>query len=500
MENTYESYKNQLQKIAHINSAMMLLSWDQEVYMPKKGAAIRAQQFSTLSTIAYELVTDKKFENLVDYLSTKSSFGFKEMRNLQETKEGIVEGKKLSADFIQRSAMARSEAFQAWQKARDFEDFSVYIPSLKSMVYLEKERAEMLGYEDHPYDALLNLYEKGLTVNKLEKVFTQVKNEIVPLVKQISERSQVDDTFLKQSYDKKKQFDFSIELLKLMNYDFDAGRQDISTHPFSINFNSNDVRVTTRVAENDLSEVIWSTIHEGGHGLYNQGLPADHYGLPSGEWVSLGIHESQSRIWENNVGRAKHWWKFLYPKLQEVFSEQLKDVSVDNFYKGINRVEPSLIRTSADELTYHIHVMIRYEIEKSLFEGAIDVEELEDVWNEKYTQYLGVTPSKPSEGVLQDIHWSHGSFGYFPTYSIGSFYAAQFYAQAEKEILNLSSQLETGNINEFSSLMKMNIHQHGKLYPPEQLSEKFTGEVLNIKHFINYAKDKYGDIYGFTPF
>lgn len=499
MEKTYEGYKEHLQKIAHLSSAIMLLSWDQEVYMPKKGAEIRAKQFSTLSTIAHELATDQTFENLVDYLLAKSSFGFKEMRNLQETKKEIVEGKKLSADFIQRSAIARSEAFQSWQQAREEENFAVYVPSLKKMVALETERAGLLGYEKHPYDALLNLYEKGLTVEKLEKVFVQVKNQIVPLVKQIRERPQVDDSFLTQQYNKEKQFDFSIELLKYMNYDFDAGRQDLSTHPFSINFNSNDVRVTTRVRENDLSEVIWSTIHEGGHGLYSQGLQANHYGLPSGEWVSLGIHESQSRIWENNIGRAKSWWTFIYPELQEVFPQQLEGVSLDDFYKGVNKVESSLIRTSADELTYHIHVMIRYEIEKELFEGAIKVEQLEEVWNEKYMQYLGIMPSKPSEGVLQDIHWSHGSFGYFPTYSIGSFYAAQFYAQAEKEISDLSSQLEKGNIDSFLSLMRRNIHQHGKLYTPEQLSEKFTGEGLNIKYFVAYAKEKYGAIYDFIP-
>lgn len=497
MENTYEGYKSHLQKIAHLNSAMALLSWDQEVKMPPKGAAVRAQQFSTLSTMVHELSTDSQFENLVSHLMAKGSFGFKEMRNLQETKEGIEQNKKLSADFIQKSAMARSEAFQTWEKARGEEDYSVFVPSLKKIVDLEREKAELLGYKKHPYDALLNLYEKNLTVDQLEQVFAQVRNQIVPLVKEISKKDQVKDDFLYLSYDKTKQFDFSVEVLKLMEYDMDAGRQDLSTHPFTINFNSNDVRVTTRVSENDLAEVIWSTIHEGGHGLYEQGLLSDHYGLPSGEYVSLGIHESQSRIWENNVGRAKHWWKFLYPKLQEVFPEQLKDVSLDDFYKAVNKVQPSLIRTSADELTYHVHVMIRYEIEKALMEGAVEVEDLEELWNEKYTEYLGVTPTKPTEGVLQDIHWSHGSLGYFPTYSIGSFYAAQFYAQVEKQIPDIESKLAAGNVSEFLKLMRKNIHQHGKLYTAKQLSEKFTGEPLNIGHFVEYAKKKYSDIYSF---
>ena len=336
-----------------------------------------------------------------------------------------------------------------------------------------------------------------MTVDKLEQVFSQVKKKIVPLVQEISNKEQVDDSFLYQYYEKDKQFDFSLELLKFMDYDMEAGRQDLSTHPFTINFNANDVRVTTRVNENDLAEVIWSTIHEGGHGLYEQGLLSDHYGLPSGEYVSLGIHESQSRVWENNIGRAKHWWKFLYPKLQEVFPKQLKEVSLDNFYCAINKVQPSLIRTSADELTYHVHVMIRYEIEKALMEGLVEVEELEELWNEKYTEYLGLTPTKPTEGILQDIHWSHGSLGYFPTYSIGSFYAAQLYAHAQKEIPDLEDKLSSGSISDFLRLMRKNIHQHGKLYTAEQLSNKLTGEPLNITYFLDYVKKKYSDIYSF---
>ncbi len=497
MENTYEGYKSHLQKIAHLNSVMALLSWDQEIYMPSKGASVRAQQFSTISTMVHELETDMQFENLVNHLLSKSCFGFKEMKNLQLTKESIEDSKKLSVDFIKRAAIARSEAFQTWEKAREEEEYKIFVPSLKKIVELEREKADLLGYKKHPYDALLNIYEKGLTVDKLEQVFSQVKNKIVPLVQEISNKEQVDDSFLYQYYEKDKQFDFSLELLKFMDYDMEAGRQDLSTHPFTINFNANDVRVTTRVNENDLAEVIWSTIHEGGHGLYEQGLLSDHYGLPSGEYVSLGIHESQSRVWENNIGRAKHWWRFLYPKLQEVFPKQLKEVSLDNFYCAINKVQPSLIRTSADELTYHVHVMIRYEIEKALMEGLVEVEELEELWNEKYTEYLGLTPTKPTEGILQDIHWSHGSLGYFPTYSIGSFYAAQLYAHAKKEIPDLEDKLSSGSISDFLRLMRKNIHQHGKLYTAEQLSNKLTGEPLNIKYFLDYVKKKYSDIYSF---
>lgn len=495
MEKTYEAYKNHLQKIAHLNSALALLSWDQEIYMPAKGAGVRAQQFSTLSTLSHELSTDKSFEEIVQHLLDKSSFGFKEKRNLEESKYAIEQGKKLPVDFIQRAAMARSEAFQSWEKAREAEDFSIFQPALQKIVDLEKEKAALLGYEDHPYDALLNLYERNLTVSTLERVFSQVKNEIVPLVKKIQAEGAVEDKSIHQFFNKDDQWDFSIDLLKEMKYDFEGGRQDLSTHPFTINFNSQDVRVTTRVDENDLSEIIWSTIHEGGHALYEQGLKPENYGLPAGDYVSLGIHESQSRIWENNIGRALPWWQYLYPKLQAKFPEQLKDVSLQEFYKAMNKVEPSLIRTSADELTYHVHVMIRYQIEKGLMEGGIKVADLEEVWNDKYEAYLGVRPTKPTEGVLQDIHWSHGSLGYFPTYSIGSFYAAQFYAKAKKMIPNLEDQLKEGKVDQFLALMRKHIHQHGKVYSADQLCENFTGEKLNIKHFVAYAKEKYGQMF-----
>lgn len=495
MKHTYEAFTQHLQKIAHLNSAMALLSWDQEIYMPEKGAAIRAQQFSTISGMVHELSTDAKFEEAVKFLLAKSSFGFKERRNLEETLDSIRQNKKLPADFIQRSAMARSTAFQSWEAARKKESFEVFKPALKTIVDLEREKAKLLGFEGHPYNALLNLYEKNSTVEQLDKLFNGVREKIVPLINQVAEKEMVNDSFLKLSFNKDDQFKFSIELLKLMGYDFDAGRQDLSTHPFTINFNSQDVRVTTRVAENDLAEVIWSTIHEGGHGLYEQGLPNEHYGLPSGEYVSLGIHESQSRIWENNVGREKHWWQFLYPKLQAVFPEQLGGVTLDEFYKGMNKVEPSLIRTSADELTYHVHVMIRYEIEKALIEETIEVDELEEVWNEKYSAYLGVTPSKPTEGVLQDIHWSHGSLGYFPTYSVGSFYAAQFYKKATQEIIDLEKQLSIGNTKPFLHLMRDKIHQHGKVFTAEQLCKNWTGKPLNIDYFVEYATKKYTAIY-----
>src|ERR1700677_4001078 len=296
-------------------------------------------------------------------------------------------------------------------------------------------------------------------------------------------------------YPKDKQWDFGIDLLKQMHYDFAAGRQDISAHPFTTSFNPKDVRVTTRIAEDYLKSMIWSCIHEGGHGLYEQGLPDSEYGLPSGEAVSLGIHESQSRLWENMVGRGLPYWKANMKTLHKYFPENLHQIGPEHFYKAANIVTPSFIRTEADELTYHFHILIRYEIEKALMEGKLQVKDLPAYWNARYKEYLGIKVPNDAEGVLQDIHWSHGSIGYFPTYSLGSFYAAQFYATAKKEIKGLENKIENSNMLPLLEWLREKIHKHGKYYSAEELCKKVTGEKLNFNYFMDYAKDKYSALY-----
>ncbi|MFN6039638.1 MAG: carboxypeptidase M32, partial [Bacteroidota bacterium] len=277
--------------------------------------------------------------------------------------------------------------------------------------------------------------------------------------------------------------------------DFDCGRQDISTHPFTINFSSKDVRVTTRIDEKNLSEMIWSCIHEGGHALYEQGLPEDEYGMPLSEAVSLGIHESQSRLWENNVGRSFSYWKNNFKVLKNYFPEQLNSITSEHFYKACNKVEPSFIRTNADELTYHFHVIIRYEIEKKLISREIKTKDLPAIWNEMYKNYLGLDVKNDKEGVLQDVHWSHGSFGYFPTYSIGSFYAAQFFHKAHEAIPGLEMQIESSNFKELLNWLHHSIHKHGKFYSAQDLCMNITGETLNVDYFMKYVSDKYEKIY-----
>lgn len=492
---SYSKYKELLRKIADVNYAAAVLNWDQETYMPKKGADFRAQQLSTLAGIAHELSTSNELGDLLEQLSKDATLTEKEKRNIKESLKKYKDNKKYTTEFVREMSKTVSETFQAWHKAKNNNDFASYAPQLKKLVKLKREECKILGYKTHPYDAMLDQYEPGAKTADLEILFTDVREQLVTFVKQIAAKPQNQDGFMFKKFDKQKQWQFGLDLLKQMGYDFDAGRQDLSTHPFTTNFNSEDVRVTTRVNENDLNEMMWSCIHEGGHALYEQGLPASEYGLPSGEYISLGIHESQSRLWENNVGRSLTYWKANYPKLQETFNETLKDVTAEDFYKAMNIVKPSLIRTSADELTYHFHIMIRFEIEKALMEGSIEVEELPAYWIKKYKEYLNIDVTSDTKGVLQDIHWSHGSFGYFPTYSLGSFYAAQFFSQAKKEISTLEGEIEKGNTQPLLDWLREKIHRHGKYYSAEELCIAITGKKLDFAYFMDYAKNKYSKLY-----
>jgi len=419
-----------------------------------------------------------------------------EKKNVAQIEEDFNRQKKYSTEFVENMSRAVSDAFNAWQQARKENNFKLFAPYLEKLIAIKKQECELLGYDGHPYNALLNLHEKNATVAELDVLFTDVRKELVPFVKKVQHAKQVDNKFFFQHFDRDTQWHFGIELLKQMGFDFNRGRQDISSHPFTTSFSQNDVRVTTRINENDFSEMIWSCIHEGGHALYEQGLPAEQYGMPLGEAISLGIHESQSRLWENNVGRSLAYWKHNFSLVQTHFPEQMKNVSALDFYKGMNRVEPSLIRTSADELTYHFHVMIRYEIEKQIFEDKLKVNDLPDYWNAKYKEYLNIDVPNDAQGVLQDVHWSHGSFGYFPTYSLGSFYAAQFFHQATKEMPNLLTEIENGNTHNLLNWLREKIHKHGKFYTAQELCIQVTGEKLNFAHFMRYAATKYGAIYG----
>ena len=496
MNNTYEKYVTTLQKLADIEHSIAVLGWDKEVNLPENAASIRSRQVATLSGIAHEIFTSDEFGTVLHQLnSSPEDLNFKQTRNVKNTLREFNKLKKYSNEFVIKRSKIISNTYHAWLKARKQNDFGLFKGPLKEMISIKKEETELLGYEDHPYDALIDIFEPETKTEQLTILFKDVREQLVEFVKQLNEKQQVDDSFLYKFYPKQKQWDYGIKLLKAMEYDFKTGRQDLSPHPFTTSFGSTDVRVTTRIDEHNFGNMTWSCIHEGGHALYEQGLPIDEYGLPSGKYISLGFHESQSRLWENNVGRGLGFWKFHYNDLQELFPGNLKNVGVHDFYKGINKVVPSLIRTESDELHYHFHILIRFEIEKGLIEGSIEVEDLDKIWNEKYKSYLGIDVPDDNSGVLQDIHWAHGSIGYFPTYSLGSFYAAQFFHQALKDVPNLASQIENGNTSNLLKWLRENIHQHGMTYNADELCKKITGEELNFRYFMDYAKEKYTAIY-----
>lgn len=492
----YTEYTELLQKAADLGHASAVLEWDQETYMPTKGAEYRGRQLATLASMAHDILTSQRLETLLRELSTRTDLTDTEQANVRLSLQDYNKNKKLPSSFVESLSRQSSECFNAWIEARQKKDYSLFGPSLGKMIALKQQQAKLYGYESHPYDALLDEYEPGATVAMLDPVFATIREQLPPLLDKIKAAKQVSNDCFHKEFPKQQQWDFSEHVLRNMGYDFEAGRQDYAEHPFTTSFSNNDVRITTRVDEHNYASLLWSTIHEGGHALYEQGLLGDQYGLPLGAAASLGIHESQSRLWENCVGRGYKSWQYLYPVLQTYFPQQLADVSVDAFFKAMNKVEPSFIRTEADELTYHFHVMIRYEIEKGLMENSIEPKDLPAVWNAKYQQYLGITPPDDVKGILQDVHWSHGSFGYFPTYSLGSFYAAQFFARAHVAIEGLDGQLARGDFAPLLLWLREQVHQYGRKYTSEELCQKVTGEKLDISYFMNYMNDKYAAVYG----
>ena len=491
----YSTYKTKMQKIADVKYASAVLQWDQETYLPPKGNDFRGQQIATLSEIAHQLFTDKTMGELLEELSLCEDLTSSEKRNIVLSKEDYERNIKLSAAFVRQLSETVNQSYHAWAKARKENSFVLFEQPLHELIQLKKQEADMLGYEQHPYNALMNDYDKGQTVSKVDSLFVELKTPLLNLLDSLKNKRSIDNSFLFQEFKKDNQWEFGLEILKRIGFDFEAGRQDISLHPFTTNFSSKDVRVTTRIDEHDFSNMTWSCLHEGGHALYEQGLPADQYGLPLGEYCSLSIHESQSRLWENCIGRGLPFWQHNFKLLTNSFPKQLKDINIEKFYKGINSVSPSLIRTEADELTYHFHVMIRYEIEKMLIEGSLPTKDIPACWNEMYQKYLGIKVPDDNRGCLQDIHWSHGSFGYFATYSLGSLYAAQLYSTIEKKYPAVSEDLTNGKINSIQDWLKKEIYCNGRYYSSEELCKKATGETLQSSYFIEYATKKFSEIY-----
>jgi carboxypeptidase Taq len=493
-----KEFKEYLTKIEYLNSAASVLSWDMMVSIPKKGKPYRSEVLGYLSSESYKLQTSDEMKAFIDYFISQENLDDTTKAMVNNAKKSYDQTKKIPEDRYREYVVLASNSFCYWEEARAKSDYSIFKPYLKKIIKFNEEFLEYWGYEGEKYNTLLDLYEPGITVEKLDKVFGELREAIVSLLNKIQNSNiNVNTDFFYKHFAKEDQEAFGIFVAQKLGYDFEAGRIDVSVHPFTTTFDNKDVRITTRYDENEFKGALFSTIHESGHAIYEQNIPDELKGTGLATGVSMGIHESQSRYYENILGKSKAFWKYFYNEAQKRF-KQFQDVSIDEFYKAINVVEPSLIRTEADELTYSLHVIIRYEIEKDLINGRITVEELPQIWNAKYKEYLGVEPKNDEEGVLQDMHWSDGSFGYFPSYALGNLYGAQFLSKMLKDIPNYYDLVQNGEFNIIHEWLRDNIHKYGSVYKPSEILKKVTGEELSAKYFIDYLNKKYGEIYGLS--
>jgi len=488
-----------VKRIRYYNDALAVLFWDLRTGAPKKGVGQRAEVIGMLSEEAFKLSTSDEMEKYLTYFNEPEN-----IRSLDNiTKEVVKECRKefdkyrkIPKEKYKEYVILTSKAESAWEDAKNNNDFEVFRPYLERIVDFNLEFVELWGYEDNKYNTLLDFYEPGMTVEQLDIIFSHLRSKIVPLLEKIKESAyQPENQALKQYFDIEKQEEFNLYILKEMGYDFEGGRLDETEHPFTTGINPGDVRITTHYYPNDFVSALMSSMHEGGHALYEQNISDELNGTPLCQGTSMGIHESQSRFWENIIGRSRGFWERYYKDLQKVFPEQLKDVAIDDFYKAINRAEPSYIRIEADEVTYNLHIMIRYEIEKALINREIKVADLPEVWNEKMKEYLGIVPPNNTKGVLQDVHWAGGSFGYFPSYALGNIYSAQLYNTARKEIKDFDAIVMKGELIKIKEWLSEKIYKHGKLLEPSEIIKQVTGEKINSKYLTDYLEKKYTDIY-----
>ncbi|MBI1879501.1 MAG: carboxypeptidase M32 [Chloroflexi bacterium] len=499
MQEKLETLKTKLKDIKNLQAAESVLGWDQQVYMPPGGAAARAEQLATLSKITHEMfIADEIGALLSDLTAAEFPYDSDEASLIRVVRRDYDKARKLPTDLVAEMSRTFSLGHHIWAKARANQDFAQFQDILTKIVDLNIQVAEAYGYEDCIYDALLDQFEPGMKTAEVNQVFGELKAALVPLVQAIVARGErVDDSVLKQEFDETAQWDFSLIPLKAIGFDLDRGRQDKSVHPFTTNFSINDVRITTRISRNTFPSALFSTLHEGGHALYEQNSDPSLEGTFLAGGTSLGVHESQSRLWENILGRSREFWQFYYPQLQEAFPAQLKDASLDTFYRAINKVEPSFIRVEADEVTYNLHIFLRFELEQDLLEKRLNVADLPEVWNTKMQESLGLTPPHDALGVLQDIHWSGGMMGYFPTYTLGNVLSLQFYQQTLKDIPDLPEQFTRGEFGMLLDWFRDKIHWHGRKFTANELVQRVTGaDSIDARPYLTYIKRKYTQIYG----
>ena len=464
--------------------------------MPSRGIAARSQVAGRLAKHLFELSVAPELGEHIEALAAESALTVAERASVRDTAKHYRRQKAIPPALIEEHATARSQAQAAWVEAREQSDFAVFQPLLAKMVDYARRFAEYYGYEEHPYDALLEDFEPGMTVRKLQSVIEPLREQLVPFLGRLSaEGTPPDTTPIEGSFDVDKQRKLAHEALQLIGYDFDAGTLDDVAHPFTTTIAFDDVRVTNRYLEDQLTSGLLGALHEGGHALYNQGMPENLYHLRLTGGASNGIHESQSRMIENFLGRGLPFWKHFQPILAETFA-QFRDISPEALYRAVNVVTPSFIRVEADEVTYNLHIMLRAELEAGIIAGEIQVADLPERWNEAMDRYLGVTPPNDALGVLQDVHWSVGYFGYFPSYMLGNLYASQMAVTIRKDIPDLGERIADGDILVLIEWLREHVHQLGGIYKPDELMHKITGESLDSSHFVRYVRAKYSDIYG----
>lgn len=494
------SFRQYIRKMKSFEEAVGLIYWDMRTGAPKKGIPSRSEVVGELSTEMFRMSVSSEMEAYLHYFTQEqihANLDEVDRRIVEECKREFDRAKKIPPEKYQAYVVLTSQAEAAWEEAKANNDWAGFQPYLEKIVAMNVEFIELWGYEGNKYNTLLDMYEPGMTVAKLDEVFGALREKIVPLLAKIAKSpKQPDRSFLAQQFPIDQQRAFSLYILKELGYDFEAGRLDETVHPFATGLNPGDVRITTRYLPDDVASALFGTIHECGHALYEQNISEKLIGTNLCSGTSMGIHESQSRFWENIVGRSRQFWNRYYGKLQEMFPGQLDEVDVETFYRAINHTEPSLIRIEADELTYNLHIMIRYELEKALINGTLAVADLPEAWNAKYKEYLGVEPAADSEGVLQDVHWSGGSFGYFPSYALGNMYAAQMlYKTILQELPNFYELVEAGNFAPIKELLIKHIYQYGKQLTPNEIIKRMTGEELNPEYLVEYLTEKYGKLY-----
>ena len=495
----YQTLLARVNELDDLNKANGVLYWDREVNMPAAGSAERTAQMTTLSSLIHRMATADEMGELIERAAAEldgADYDSNEASLIRLLRRNYEDARKLPQDYVIRSSAVSGQAREAWVKARAESNFAIFQPWLEQVVELCQEMAEYYGYEDERYDALLDKYETNMKTAEVRAIFDAVKAELVPLREAI-DRSPVklDDRLLHQPYDVEKQKQFVRTVATALGYDFDRGHLGTVVHPFASSFSRNDARITTRWYPDFLSPSLFGTLHESGHAMYEQGTAADLARTPLARGTSLGVHESQSRMMENIVGRSRGFWKAHFPALQALFPEALGGRTAEDFYRAINKTQPSFIRVEADELTYNFHIILRFELEQAMLNGDLAVADLPTAWNDRMKSLLGIVPPNDSQGCLQDVHWSRPGFGYFPTYALGNLYGAQFFETAVAQNPAIAEELAQGKTGALLTWLRENIHRHGKKFTPGELVRRVTGQPLGHAAFMRYVSAKFGDLY-----